>query len=127
MLQSGDKEKALAQVEAALLRAEQTEQPVAKAQVQQSMSRILAAGDNLDWEQVEKLLEDSIAFHQRGPALPLAAIGQFELGKVYAQQGLTEQSQKMFNQALRQFKTLRMTWHVAQAEAVIAQLGGAVT
>jgi tetratricopeptide (TPR) repeat protein len=126
-LHSGDSDAALAQVQAALLRAEQTAQPVARAQVQQSMSRILSAADNPDWEQIERLLEDSIAFHESGPAYPPAAIGKFELGKVYARQGLKEQSQEMFIQALRQFETLRMTWHVAQAKAVIAQAGGVVT
>ncbi len=100
---------------------------MAKAQVQQSMGRILAAGNSPDWTKIENLLKDSIAFHESGPALPLAAITKFELGKVYAQQGLAEQSQKMFNEALRQFQTLRMTWHIAQAEEVIAQSGGAVS
>ncbi len=126
-LQAGNRSKALEQVEAALQRAEQSEQPVAKAQVQQSMGRILAAGNSPDWTKIENLLKDSIAFHESGPALPLAAITKFELGKVYAQQGLAEQSQKMFNEALRQFQTLRMTWHIAQAEEVIAQSGGAVS
>lgn len=126
-LHGGDSAEALAQVQAALLRAEQTAQPVARAQVQQSMSRILAAADNPDWRQIEQLLEDSIAFHESGPAYPLAAIGKFELGKVYVRQGLKEQSQEMFDQALRQFETLRMTWHIAQAEEVIAQAGGVVT
>jgi tetratricopeptide (TPR) repeat protein len=125
-LQEGDGAGALAQAKAALLRAEQTEQPVAQAQVQQSMCRILAAGDSPDWEQIEGLLRDSIAFHENGPALSLAAVGKFELGQVYAQQGLKERSQEMFNQALRQFETLRMTWHIAQAEEVIARAGGAV-
>ncbi len=125
-LHSGEGEKALTQVQAALLRAEQSRQPVAKAQVQQSMSRILAAGDNPDGGQIESLLNNSIAFHESGPALPPAAIAKFELGKVYAQQGLKEQSLFMFDQAFRQFKTLRMTWHLAQAGDVSAQSGGEV-
>lgn len=125
-LQNGDWEKALAQVEAALHRAEETRQSVAKAQVQQSKSRILAAGDNPAWDQIVALLEDSIAFHKSGPALPLVAISQFELGKVYAQQGLTERSREILVQALRQFEALRMTWHIDRAGEVITQTGGAV-
>jgi tetratricopeptide (TPR) repeat protein len=113
--QEGDRELGLAQAAAALLRAEQTRQPVAKAQVQQSMSRILAAGEHPDWKRIEKLLKESLAFHESGPALPLAAVTKFELGKVYARQGFAEQSQKMFSEALRQFQTLRMSWHIAQA------------
>ncbi len=118
-LQNGQRAKALAQAEAALLRAEQTEQPMAKAHVQQSMSRILAADDSPDWERIQGLLKESNEFHENGPAVPLAAISKFELGKVYAQQGLKEQSQKMFIQALHQFETLRMTWHIGLAKEVI--------
>jgi tetratricopeptide (TPR) repeat protein len=119
-LHSGEWAKALAQAEAAMLRAEQTEQPMAKAHVQQSMSRILAADDSPDWGRIESLLRRSNAFHENGPAVPLAAISKFEMGKAYAQQGFKDQSQELFNQALRQFEALGMRWHIDQAGEVIA-------
>jgi tetratricopeptide (TPR) repeat protein len=122
--QSDQIETALTQVEAALVRAEQTEQPVAKAQVQQSMARILSADIKPDWDKIERLLKDSIDFHENGPALPLAAIAKFDLGMTYAQQGLKDQSQQLFIEALRQFQALGMAWHITQAEEVIAQTDG---
>lgn len=127
MLQEGNPESAMAQAEAALQRAEQTEQPVARAQVLQSMSRIMAAGSDADWNAIEKLLKDCIVFHESSPAPALAAISQFELGKVYTEQGLTDQAQELFIQALRRFEKLHMTWHIDQARQIINQPGSGLS
>jgi hypothetical protein len=109
------------QVQAALERAEQTEQPVAKAQVLMSMARIMAASHAPDWDKIEQLLKDSIAFHESGPAVPMAAVGKLELGRVYAKQGLRNKSQQMFAEARRDFETMGMTWHMEQVSEMIVE------
>lgn len=114
-LKNGRFSEAQTQAETAVELGKQTRQPVAQGLAQQTLGKILLTAPQPDWQRAAALIQDSIEIYTRGQGRPLLAIATFDLAKLYARQGQTEQAATTLEQALAQFTDLEMYWHHQQA------------
>ncbi len=113
---------ALQKVEEAIELAQKIGQPMGHAQGLQSLSRILLAAPDPDWNRAEQALHDSIAIYEEGSGLTYIAICNLELGKLYAANGRTAVAQTQLSQALSLFTEYTLPWYQTHAKQALAEL-----
>jgi class 3 adenylate cyclase/tetratricopeptide (TPR) repeat protein len=117
-LLSGQWREALDRAETAAILAKETEQLTDLGQAYRVLGLIYKSARPPRLQAAEESFRRSIAIHQESQMRPLVAIGLFELGRLYLEEGRHEEGEATLKEAVVLFEKLGMGWHLEQARSV---------
>ena len=113
----GKWETAVSQAEEALELAQSTRQQLAEALVKRHLSHILLTAHRPDWQRVEQLLQETIAYFKQGNGRISAAITTLDLIKLYHLQGRQELVDSHLPPVRQTFAEVGAKWYLTQTES----------
>lgn len=122
LLQSGAAAEALKQAEAAVDLAQKTGQGFYGALAQRSLAKIIVHTDPSRLPEAEQLITQSADKLNQAKFTVWVAIGNLELGRLYANCGQIDKARELIKEAEQQFGTYGMQWYQQQAQKALEDL-----